>query len=120
MGGAPAVLRATIRLGRCLNLLDIQYIPSLGETYLAYLTTVGADQLPSNTLKGAHYLDCAIVDAHCRITAIETHKPFQTVRGSFAEGIPIYPGSKILEKSHTQVAVRDQSCILNVSLVEFR
>ena len=40
-------------------------------------------------------------------------------RGSFAEGAPIYPGSKILQKAHTQIAVRDTACILRASLVQF-
>ncbi len=59
------------------------------------------------------------IDAYCRFTEDETATPFQTVRGSFAEGEPIYPGSKILKKAHTQIAVRDEICILRSSLVEF-
>jgi hypothetical protein len=42
----------------------------------------------------------------------------QTVRGSFAEGAPIYPGSKILQKAHIQIAVRDAACILQASRVK--
>ena len=54
-----------------------------------------------------------------RAIARRTANPLHTVRGSFAEGDPIYPGSKILQKSHTQIAVRDPTCILRASLVQF-
>lgn len=118
-GGTPAVLRATIKLGRCLNLLDIEHIPGLSEMYDSYVATVGAARLPQNTALGAHFLDREIIDGYCRAVAERTFKPFQTVRGSFAEGNPIYPGSKILQKAHTQIAVRDMTCILRVSLVQF-
>lgn len=37
---------------------------------------------------------------------------YQTVRGVFVEGQPAYPGAGIMLKSHVQVAVRDQRCII--------
>jgi hypothetical protein len=43
---------------------------------------------------------------------------FQTVRGVFQEGIPAYPGSGILKKSHIQVVVRDNEVILGYFLPE--
>ena len=81
--------------------------------------TIGVIRLPRNTELGAHFLDREIVDAYCRSLATRTASPFQTVRGSFAEGDPIYPGSKILQKAHTQIAVRDPGCILRLTLVQF-
>ncbi len=37
---------------------------------------------------------------------------FQTVRGAFVEGDPVYEGARIHAKTHVQIAVRDPSCIL--------
>ena len=113
------VLRATIRLGRCLNLLDLQHVPELEKVYRQFVKTIGAQRIPVNTESGAHFLDRAIIDSHCRGVARRTNRSLQTVRGSFAEGEPIYPGSKILKKAHAQIAVRDPSCIQAVSLVTF-
>lgn len=118
-GGTPAVLRVTIKLGRCLNLLDIEHIPGLTEMYALFVDILGEENLPRNTGQGAHFLDREIIDGYCRTVAERTFKPFQTVRGSFAEGEPIYSGSKILKKAHTQIAVRDTTCILRASLVHF-
>ena len=118
-GGEPAVIQATIRLGRCLNLLDIEQIPELVRIYKSFLETLGRAQLPRNTEHGAHFLDRFIIDAHCRSMERRTANRLQSVRGSFAEGDPIYPGSKILAKTHAQIAVRDPACILRASLVQF-
>ena len=118
-GGTPAVIRATIKLGRYLNLLDIKHIPDLNETYKSFAEMAGAERMPRNTDRGAHFLDREIIDAFCRVFAQDVATPLQTVRGSFAEGAPIYPGSKILQRAHTQIAVRDTACILRASLVQF-
>ncbi len=118
-GGKPAVIRATIKLGRCLNLLDIEHIPGLLKAYTSFAETIEEARLPCNTERGAHFLDRLIIDAYCRAITRRAASPFQTVRGSFAEGDPIYPGSKILQKAHTQIAVRDTTCILRTALVQF-
>ena len=36
---------------------------------------------------------------------------YDSVRGIFFEGGPIYPGSGILDKSHIQICVRNPNCI---------
>ena len=38
---------------------------------------------------------------------------YQTVRGVFLEGKPAFAGSKIMLKSHIQIAVKDYSCVPN-------
>ena len=118
-GDQPAVLQATIHLGRCLNLLDIRHVPNLERTYRKFFASIGEERIPVNTDQGAHFLDRAVIDAYCRGAGVSS-RPHQTVRGSFAEGEPIYPGSKTLKKAHAQIAVRDPDCIRNVSLVTFR
>jgi hypothetical protein len=74
--------------------------------------------VPVNTVRGAHYLDRAVVDDYCDLVE-ESALPFQTVRGCFPEGAAIYSGSRILTKAHVQLAVRDPVCIRAVRLVSF-
>jgi hypothetical protein len=118
-GTEPAVLSATLRLGDCLNLLDRKHFAELEAVYTRIMQSLPEERRLRNTSAGAHYLDRYIIDAYCRFANEETTTPFQTVRGSFPEGEPIYPGSKLLKKTHTQIAVRDLSCISRVRLVQF-
>jgi hypothetical protein len=87
--------------------------------YASFVEAVRPERLPRNTERGAHFLDREIIDAYCRAIARQTARPLHTVRGSFAEGEPIYAGSKILRKAHTQIAVRDAGCIFRPALVQF-
>ena len=107
------------RLGDCLNLLDRKDFAEMEAVYARIMLSVPAERSLRNTNSGAHYLDRYIVDTYCRLASDEASNPFQTVRGCFPEGEPIYPGSKLLSKTHTQIAVRNLSCISRVSLVQF-
>ncbi len=118
-GEEPAVVGATIRLGNCLNLLDTQYMQELAQTYQQVVAEVGSGNLPRNTQRGAHYLDRQVIDTCCRALETNLLPAVQTVRGSFPEGDPIYPGSKILSRAHTQIAARDAACFLDIFLVHF-
>ena len=113
-----SVIGATIRLGRCLNLLDTEHIPKLESLYKEFVVTLGSENLPRNTSQGAHYLDRSVIEACCLTVEQISDLSFQTVRGSFPEGGAIYEGSRILRRAHTQIAVRDPSCISDLHLVE--
>jgi hypothetical protein len=115
----PVIIGATIYLGQCLNLLDTEHVPDIEAIYQKFAISIGATEMPRNTDRGAHYLDQRIIEAYCRAVEQATQFPFQTVRGSFPEGGPIYTGSKILRRAHTQIAVRDQTCISDLHLVTF-
>ena len=115
----PSVLQATIHLGHSLNLLDREHFDDLEAVYLSLTQSVNDQLLPVNSIGGAHFLYRYIIDAYCRWFSEELADPFQTVRGCFPEGDPIYPGSKLLSKTHTQIAVRDISCISRIGLVQF-
>ena len=115
----PAVIGATIQLGNCLNLLDTEHMQDLTEAYQQIAAEVGAANLPRNTRRGAHFLDRLVIDTYCRALEAEAQIARQTVRGTFPEGEPIYFGSKILGRAHTQIAVRDAACLLDFFLVHF-
>ena len=63
-------------------------------------------------------LDCAMLNWAIPGIEQELGVRFQTVRGVFQEGVPAYPGSGILRKSHIQVVVRDHECVLGYVLPE--
>ena len=94
-------------------------VADIEAVYEEFVATLDEESMPQNTERGAHYLDRSVIEAYCRTVHRIAQFPFQTVRGSFPEGDPIYTGSKLLRKAHTQIAVRDQSCIFDLHLVEF-
>ena len=118
-GSDAAVLKAEIRLGRCLNLMDTAYFESIAETYanLAERNRQAGRPMPTNRQDKRHYLDRSVIDEYCQAWK-QVGTIYQTVRGCFPEGEPLYEGSKILRETHVQIAVRDASCILRVELVE--
>jgi hypothetical protein len=119
-GDEGAVIEATVTLGECLNLLDSEHFAGLQAAYEDTVTTLHADGLPVPVNKGLrHMLDRAVVDALCIERARRTTEAFDTVRGCFPEGEPVYDGSRILRYTHVQIAVRNADCISGLKLVHF-
>jgi hypothetical protein len=118
----PSVLAAQIDLGVCLDLLDTANTRLLGKWYASFRRFVQQNgyQMPQNrdatgTRRGdkvLRYRDCAVIDYTLHNLAETERITYQTVRGVFLEGKPAFPGSKIALKSHIQIAVRDQGCIV--------
>ena len=61
--------------------------------------------------KVLRFLDCAVMNFSLDKLA-EAGRVYQTVRGVFAEGGAAYPGAGIMLKSHIQISVRHQPCIV--------
>lgn len=59
-------------------------------------------------------LDCAVLNWFLA-EADATPEPFETVRGGFHEGAPIFAGSRLMLETHIQVCVRNPGCILGCS-----
>jgi hypothetical protein len=71
----------------------------------------------ANSDKLLRYLDCAVINfLHAMIKQDTGLEPFQTVRGLFVEGEDVYPGARFKNRTHTQIAVIDASCIKAVFL----
>jgi hypothetical protein len=115
--GRAVVIGAVIHLGRCFDLLhegipDIltRSFAKLGRTY----RDKGSD-LPQN--RGADWkrreLDCLVINA-CLDGLRSRGLRYDTVRGAFLEGEPVYPGAGFSKESHIQIAVRNPACILGV------
>lgn len=115
----PAVIGAVIELGYCLNLLDSFYIQMVKNEYtlLKQDVEIAGDTLPENKLKDdtgnvfLRNLDCAVLE-HLHSTREKNgYSPFDSVRGVFWEGEPIYHNTEIREKNHIQICIRNPNCI---------
>ncbi|MEZ4408298.1 MAG: hypothetical protein R3A52_17745 [Polyangiales bacterium] len=120
----PTVLGAYIHLGRCFDLTDPDATKQLRGFYDDYLAACAADALPLRENRPARgmgddlilrELDCAVLNlglVNLDRSAGDGGYYYQSVRGVFVEGAEAYPGAAIRERTHVQIAVRDERCIL--------
>lgn len=115
----PAVVGAVIDLGYCLNLLETHSIGVVKQSYkiLHDLYKSSGSEMPRNLeAKGStdlllRKLDCAVIEAVHTFNKEDEKQGYDTVRGMFIEGDPIYDGAGIYDKSHIQICVRTKNCI---------
>lgn len=119
----PFVIGAVIDLGHCFDLLSHNAMTVLRRTYdsfrRAYVKSpkfqdadfpenrVGRDLLQ-------RHLDCAVINFMHDRREEAGQAPFDTVRGVFVEGDPVYPTAGFCHKTHIQIAVRNPSKIKGV------
>ncbi len=110
----PAVLRASIDLGDCMDLLDQTWKRALGGAYDGYLSFIArtGTQLPRQSA-GAHNRDAAVIDYFVSVLA-DAGITIRSVRAAFREGEPIFEGSAISTGDHVQIAVRDHAAIATI------
>jgi hypothetical protein len=113
----PAILGAYIQLGRCFDLLDESITALLGQTYERLVRAFAEEgrSLPQNRGRDGKLreLDCMVINA-CIAALRQLGREYDTVRGAFLEGTPVYPGAGFSRESHIQIAVRNPACILGV------
>ena len=115
-----AVVGAVIQLGNCFDLLDTRFTKDLTESIGSFRSFLKAAGAPMPTNKGPtpdrklRRLDCAVLNWY--LDAVETRLGvrYDTVRGCFREGGPVFRGSGIFRESHIQIAVRNPASILGV------
>lgn len=56
-------------------------------------------------------LDCAVIQQIHEYNKSEGIRSYDSVRGIFLEGEPVYEGSEFMEKTHTQVSILNPNCI---------
>ncbi|HEY5315913.1 MAG TPA: hypothetical protein VIK18_25510 [Pirellulales bacterium] len=116
-GKKSAVIGAVIQLGACFDLLDETTALLLAASYPEFAESfaVSGRPLPVNkgTAKKRRELDCAVIN-DCLDRMERRSVPFDTVRGAFLEGPPVFPGTTISAETHIQIAVRNVDCILGV------
>ncbi len=111
----PAVVGAVIDLGLCLNLLDAQFIRLMKESYkdLRIKHEQSGTELPVNKpVRGTkdlllRHLDCAVIETLHSTRDVQKLTPFDSARGVFVEGPPVYPGAGIRKLNHIQICVRN-------------
>lgn len=116
-GKWAAVLGAVIQLGACFDLLDEKMTALLAASYdeLKKGLAIAKQPIPINRgkEKKLRELDCAVIN-YCLDRMLSPSVPFDTVRGAFLEGPPVFPGTTISAETHIQIAVRNVDCILGV------
>lgn len=118
----PFVVGAVIDLGNCLDLMARGSVESLAWAYTSLKRTTDAAgdgrSLPENKKASSadednvlRFLDCAVINHLHSALRDQGEEPFDSVRGLFVEGGPLFPGSGFSAKSHVQVAVVNARCI---------
>ena len=117
----PAIVGGIIDLGRCFNLLDSSNLRAVEFAYQNYkdIVALGGAQLLENKCSQKssdsdlllRYLDCAVIN-HAMELAEKDYPPFDSVRGVFMEGEPLYPNAGFRKKNHIQICVRNSKKIL--------
>ena len=115
----PAVIGAIIDLGYCMDLTDSVYLDELKDAYGAMVESfkLAGKEIPQNkdigssTDKLLRRLDCAVIQMAHTINEEAGGMPYDSVKGVFWEGKPLYPNAGFAEKNHIQICVRNPNCI---------
>lgn len=115
----PGVIGAVISLGHCLDLTDYgsSSILKLGYSILeTELSALGKDMPINRNIRGnsdllLRELDCAVIQRIHQYNAEQGKRKYDSVRGIFTEGKPVYENSGIMEKTHTQLCIINPNCI---------
>jgi hypothetical protein len=123
----PFVIGAVIDLRNCLDLLARENLEIVRWAHGSFVQIQTAGGLPVPVNKSPigededervlRFLDCAVLShLHSMLeNAPETNRslePFDTVRGMFTEGGPLYNGSAFRIRTRVQIAVRNINNIL--------
>lgn len=115
----PAVVGALLQLGTCFDLMDTRFTGRLlaaHDAWSASVARLGA-AIPKNAGPTddllLRRLDCAVLNFYLDAVAAEGER-FDSVRCGFVEGGAAFPGSKIMTRSHVQIAVRSPGCVVGV------
>jgi hypothetical protein len=114
-----AVIGAVIDLGHCLSLADFQNAEIVLNGYIALKDDMDFNRLPmprnKNTEDNDDWLirdlDCSAINRIHTLNEDMNKRPFDSVRGIFTEGRPIYPGAGFRSKTHVQLCIRSIKCI---------
>jgi hypothetical protein len=115
----PAVVGAVLDLNFCLDLLDAAHLILIKEAYVNLLHSCIELKLPipMNRKVGnsqdflLRYLDCAVVNNLHQQRELNGLRPFDSIRGAFIEGDPLYSNAGFYEKTHIQLCICNPNCI---------
>lgn len=113
------VVGAVIDLAHCLNLTEIASINKVKETYNYFVKESKKNnlELPKNKNSKDNHdllfrnLDCAVIQFLHTVQEDLKLQPYDTVKGMFKEGKPLYKGAGFLDKTHIQICVRNEQSV---------
>ena len=114
----PFVVGAVIDLGFCMDLTEISHAAQLKEAYQWFKQYYDETKIPMPENERGRtddedlilrHLDCAVINIMHVLRTERGEPPYDTVRGIFQEGRPVYENARIWEKTHVQICVRDPS-----------
>jgi hypothetical protein len=109
----PAVIEASIWLGNCMDLLDVPWMRVIAEAYELYQAqraAAGQPPLSQDPMTGNHRLDRRVFNYVVTLLS-QQGQEIKTVRAVFQEGSPVFERSALFDRSHVQIAVRDNTDI---------
>jgi hypothetical protein len=111
----PAVIGAVINLGHCLDLADPEGAELVALAYQDFLKRCDLNDITPPQNKGAEskarFLDSAVMNHLHDLSEEAGIAPFDSVRGFFNEGQPVYPTAGLRTLDHVQVCLRNPACI---------
>lgn len=113
----PFVLGAIIDLRHCLDLFDSHGLRQVADAHRMLQDTFKLleQPMPQNVGKTpdklGRLLDCAVMNALHRFRAEAEAPEFDSVRGPFLEGDPLYPDAGFRSHNHIQICVRNTACV---------
>lgn len=112
----PFVIGAVLDLGYCLDLLDSHKLNLVKQAYDGFkeASETAHIDLPKNKGKSdklIRELDCAVLQFFHRQLKTEKKTPYDSVRGLFPEGEPLYEDAGFRIKDHIQICIRNPNCI---------
>jgi hypothetical protein len=111
----PFVLGAILDLGLCLDLTEAASLEAVRVAHQELAEIFAAINLPLPRNEPGHSsdenlikrnLDCAVINYLHESRAEQGEPAYDSVRGAFFEGRPLYAGAGIMEKTHIQICVR--------------
>lgn len=112
----PAVVGAIIDLGFCFSLSQADHIEMLEQAFYTteFAYSFSEEELPKNSGGSDRFLrrlDCEVIQTLHTEREYAEMTEFDSVRGIFQEGEPIYPDASFKKGNHIQICVRNRDCI---------
>jgi hypothetical protein len=113
----PFVIGAVIGLGHCLDLFDQSALNEVRDAYLQLKKTFrkSGKTLPENVGKKpdrvGRKLDCMVLNYLHQYRELSNLEPYDSIRGPFLEGKPLYRKAGFRTNNHIQLCVRSISTI---------
>lgn len=117
----PAVIGAVINLRNCLDLTDSKNYDILREGFkiLGQICKKSGEEMPKNVKQNddddtiiRRNLDCRVIETIHDFNRQNNYPYFDSVRGVFSEGKPVYPNTNLRDKTHIQISIRNEDCII--------